>query len=198
VSSYDAVLSHLSSETVAALARQEQLENAQTRQEWRERAAAIEAKRQDLAAMVTLGLRTVRSPDQILGDYAAEREVDANASRCRAVFEQWLQRGGQATELKQLLGHQAALDRERMGHQRTELLRRAAEAEARVDARDRRIMELEREVVSLRSQQDRLVGGMAERDQDQARTNRALAHLGLRAAGASDALIGRWRQGLVD
>jgi hypothetical protein len=149
-------LGALSDETLAALARQEQLENAQARQEWRERKAAIRAKQEDQQALVRLGLRTVRSPSQVLGAYVAEIDVDANASRCRAVFEHWLQNGGQAEELKGLLGHQASLDRARHQQQLTQTRRRATEAEARRGDLEQRVMQLERENAGLRYRAERL------------------------------------------
>jgi chromosome segregation ATPase len=160
VSEMNAALDQLSDETIAKMARAEQLENARTRAEWRERRATIEARRQDLAAQVQLGLRTVRSPQEILSGYAAEADVDQNTQRCRSVFEQWLGRGGQVEELKALLGHQAGLDRQRMSQQSDTLRRRVREAEGRLDARDRRIMELEGELATLRYRADRLEGAV--------------------------------------
>jgi hypothetical protein len=105
VSEFTHPLDGLSDETLDRLILQERAENEQARRERRERKAAAEDRRYALQQMVALGLRSVRSPDQVLAEYAAagDRDGDANTQRCRAVFEEWLQNGGTVDRLRALL-----------------------------------------------------------------------------------------------
>src|SRR6266516_3222468 len=139
------------------------MENAQTLREHRERTAAVEARRQDLAQMVKLGLKQVRSPNEILAGYAGAGDgVDQNAQRCRAVFEQWLQAGGEVAELKDLLGHRAAQFHAGVEARQASLRSRVLETDARKSREQHRLDELESENAYLRSQIERLeaaVGG---------------------------------------
>jgi hypothetical protein len=160
--SIDAALGGLSEETLAALVAQERAENAAERQQRRDRDARMRERAEDLRAQYALGLRSARSPAEILAGYAGDLDNDQNAQRCRATFERWLQAGGQADELKQLLGDKAARARAQFGGQQETLRRRAAEAEARRTADERRIAELEREVAYLRGQVDRSFEAIAE------------------------------------
>jgi len=166
VTEYTSALAGLSEATLDQLVRQEQMENAQTLREHRERTAAVEARRQDLAQMVKLGLKQVRSPNEILAGYAGAGDgVDQNAQRCRAVFEQWLQAGGEAAELKELLGHRAAQFHATVEARQASLRSRVLETEARKTQLEKRVEQLERENAWLRSQQDRTFEVLAEHEQ---------------------------------
>jgi hypothetical protein len=157
----DAAFGSLSDEALGRMVLAERQENAEARREQRERDARIHARQQDIAQQVQLGLRTVRSPSQVLADFAAAGDaIDQNNQRCRAVLDRWLVAGGRVEELKDLLGDRATQAHARMEQQRSALRRRAEQAEAQRDARDARILALEREVSGLRFRAERLEGAV--------------------------------------
>jgi hypothetical protein len=146
----DQAFGGMSDEALDRLVAAEREEAAEARREERERALAAQVRREDLAAQARLGLRQVRSHADIIGAFAGGDGVDANAQRCRAVFERWLAAGGEVDELKALLGDTATQLRADFGHRQEQLRARVLEAESRKTADQRRIDALERQNFALK------------------------------------------------